>query len=112
MRPTVARHRQRPQALGNPNGPAAAFAQGFLDSVMSGLPMPQAQSDGPKLRHKMLPCASSARAKCARAPRNASCAAIDKASCGTNCCRGRRRHAGELGAAARSSNSLAWADKS
>ena len=57
---------------------------------MSGLPMPQAQSDGPRLRHKMLPCASSARAKCARAPRNASCAATDKASCCTNCCRGRR----------------------
>ena len=57
---------------------------------MSGLPMPQAQSDGPRLRHKMLPCASSARAKCARAPRNASCTATDKASCSTNCCRGRR----------------------
>ena len=28
--------------------------------------------------------------KCARAPRNASCAATDKASCSTNCCRGRR----------------------
>ena len=78
------------QALGNPNDPAAAFAQDFLGSVMSGLPMPQAQSDGPRLRHKMLPCASSARAKCARAPRNASCAATDKASCSTNCCRGRR----------------------
>ena len=57
---------------------------------MSGLPMPQAQSDGPRLRHKMLSCASSARAKCARAPRNASCTATDKASCSTNCCRGRR----------------------
>lgn len=32
------------QALGNPNDPAAAFAQDFLGSVMSGLPMPQARS--------------------------------------------------------------------
>ena len=31
------------QALGNPNDPAAAFAQDFLGSVMSGLPMPQAR---------------------------------------------------------------------
>ena len=31
------------QALGDPNDPAAAFAQDFLGSVMSGLPMPQAR---------------------------------------------------------------------
>ena len=31
------------QALGNPNDLAAAFAQDFLGSVMSGLPMPQAR---------------------------------------------------------------------
>lgn len=31
------------QARGNPNDPAAAFAQDFLGSVMSGLPMPQAR---------------------------------------------------------------------
>ena len=31
------------QALGNSNDPAAAFAQDFLGSVMSGLPMPQAR---------------------------------------------------------------------
>ena len=36
------------QALGNPNDPAAAFAQDFLGSVMSGLPMPQAQSRAPQ----------------------------------------------------------------
>ena len=31
------------QALGNPNDPTAAFAEDFLGSVMSGLPMPQAR---------------------------------------------------------------------
>ena len=36
------------QALGNPNDSAAAFAQDFLGSVMSGLPMPQAQSRAPQ----------------------------------------------------------------